>query len=234
MFALLSIYFGSYYRQVYRAPHLSVEVIDLDSAASPFGSVPHAAILGPAVQTAINSALGNDPHLGWYEADSETLQTFRLTPEGQGVDAFEYGMQKVLNEDVWAVIIVNANATSGVWAALTEGVMWERTSLCVTLHHPPCSYIVATGAITFIWEEARNFYATDQYVERLNLELLGSASAMAGTELASQILALGNASAVLAAAPGGSVIGAFAYNSWNLRPFDQLAVKSSALTSDHC
>ena len=128
MFVLLSIYFGSYYRQIYRAPHLSVEVIDLDSAASPSGSVAHPAILGPAMRTSIISALQKDPHLGWYEADSETLQTLRLTPEGQGMDAFEYGMQKVLNQDVWAVIIVNANATSGVWAALTEGAMWERAS----------------------------------------------------------------------------------------------------------
>ena len=101
------------------------------------------------------------------------------------------------------------------------------TCVIYTLSDVKCSYTIATGAITFIWEEARNFYATDQYVERLNLELFGTATAMAGTELASQIFSLGNASAVLAAAPGGSVIGAFAYNSWNLRPFDQLAVRFS-------
>ncbi|ORY31254.1 hypothetical protein BCR39DRAFT_527136 [Naematelia encephala] len=206
MFGLLSIYFGSYYQQIPRAAHFSVQIIDLDSIASPYGSVAHPAILGPAVRQAASTALGSEPHLGWYEADTATLQNFRLTETGQGLDAYEYGMKIVTDQDVWAVIIVNANATSGAWSAITSGTEWDPS-----------------GAITFIYEEARNFYGTDQYVSRLTTDLLTSATGSAATTLASQVLALGNASAVLGSAAQGSISGAFAYNLVTIHPFDQLA-----------
>ena len=84
----------------------------------------------------------------------------------------------------------------------------------------------AMGAITFIYEEARNFYAMDQYVSRLATQLMTSSTSAAATTLASQVLALGNASAVIAGAPMGSLIGAFSYNQHNLHPFDQDAVSA--------
>jgi len=121
-----------YFVQIDRATHFSVEVIDLDSLASPSGSVSHPAILGPAVRTAIQEAETTAPHLGWFEADPSTLQNFRLTPDSQGMDVYEYGLNAVNNQDVWAVMIINANATSGVWSALTSGSMWEREFACCT------------------------------------------------------------------------------------------------------
>ena len=146
MFLFLSIYFGvsisaqtgllqlkpyisgSYYAQIGRATHFSIEVIDLDSVASPSGSAAHPAILGPAIRTAILQSETTYPHLGWYEADSATLQEFRLTATGQGTDPYQYGVKSVSNQDVWGVMIINANATSGVWSALTSGSMWDRES----------------------------------------------------------------------------------------------------------
>ena len=227
---------GSYYSQIPRATHFSIEVIDLDSLASPSGSAAHPAILGPAIRTAITEADTIEPHLGWYEADASTLQTFRLTPTGQGMDVYDYSVDKVNNQDVWAVMIINANATSGVWASVTSGAAWDRE--CIFSHRRKrkrADIKVATGAITFIYEEARNFYATDQYVSRLGLELMTAATSSADTTLASQVLALGNATAVLSAAPPSSVIGAFSFNMHNLHPFDQTGVSlssSSKVTDD--
>jgi hypothetical protein len=127
MILLLSVYFGSYYDQIHRSPHLSVEILDLDSLASPFGSVAHPAILGPAVQNQVQQVRSGElPTLGYYLADNATLQQFRLTGNGQGIDAFQYAVDKVTNQDVWAVMIVNANATSGVWNAITSGAEWTR------------------------------------------------------------------------------------------------------------
>ncbi|WVR08674.1 hypothetical protein IAU60_005732 [Kwoniella sp. DSM 27419] len=207
MFLFLSIYFGSYYRQIPRATHFSVEILDLDSIASPYGSVAHPAILGPAVRQTVLQSEDTEPHLGWYEADSATLQQFRVESGGQGLDPLEYAQQKVLNQDVWAVLIVNANATSGVWAGLTEGTMWSPS-----------------GAMTFVYEEARNFYGEGQYVSRLSLQIMQMAGQSAATTLASQILALDNASAVLTTgSQAGAVVNPFSYNEHNLRPFDQLA-----------
>lgn len=72
------------------------------------------------------------PNLGYYVADEAATQKFRLTSDGQGIDAFEDSVAKVENQDVWAVMIVNANATSGVWNAITSGAEWTR-------EHDPCS-----------------------------------------------------------------------------------------------
>lgn len=146
MFIFLSIYFvstitiplqdfvldhaligkGSYYRQIHRSPHLSIEILDLDSLASPQGSV-HPAILGPAIREQVQQKrAGELPTLGYYIADDTTAQQFQITQNGQGIDAFDYAVAKVDNQDVWGVMIVNANATSGVWDAITSGAEWTR------------------------------------------------------------------------------------------------------------
>lgn len=78
--------------------------------------------------TAIQDSLQSKPHLGWYASDPTTIQSFRITPEGRGRDAFEYAQQRVSDQDVWGVVIVNANATSGAWNAITGGSTWERES----------------------------------------------------------------------------------------------------------
>jgi hypothetical protein len=49
------------------------------------------------------------------------------------------------------------------------------------------------------------------------------ATASASSQLASQVLALGNASAVLQAIEPSSLIGAFGVSQYTLQPFDQLA-----------
>ena len=59
-----------------------------------------------------------------------------------------------------------------------------------------------------------------------------SATSSAATTLASQVLALGNASAVLSGAPMGSLIGAFSYNLHNIHPFDQDAASPLSLRLD--
>jgi hypothetical protein len=118
---------GSYYLQIPRATHFTVELIDLDSQASPDGSV-HPAVLGPAVRNAVLQAETSDPHLGFREIDYETIRTLRIQNGGIGVDPFEYGRSRVENQDVWAVMIINANATSGVWSALNSGTSWQRES----------------------------------------------------------------------------------------------------------
>lgn len=204
MFAFLSIYFGSYYEQIPRASHFKVEVIDMDSVASPTGSV-HPAVLGPAVNEAVSQALTVEPHLGWFNTSTDTLQTLRTTEYGRGIEPYTYAMERVLNEDIWAALIVNSNATSGVWAALTSGASWEPQ-----------------GAITLVWQEARNFYGTEQYIQRLSLELITSATGQASSQLALQVLQLANASTVIAEAPSGTLGRAFNYNSHDLRPFDML------------
>jgi hypothetical protein len=77
--------------------------------------------------------------------------------------------------------------------------------------------------MTLVFEEARNFYGEEQYLMRLSTQLMRNAGSSAANELADQVLALDNATAVLAATSPSSIIGAFSYNEHNLHPFDQLA-----------
>lgn len=88
--------------------------------------------------------------------------------------------------------------------------------------------------MTFIFNEARNFYGSDQYVFRLGVEVMTAASALASVQFANQVLALGNVSDVLAAAPENTVSGGFAYNIHSPRPFDQFAVSAPLFRSMGC
>lgn len=50
-------------------------------------------------------------HLGWQIAPSSELQTLRVEQGGQGLNASDYARDLVTNQDVWAVILINPNAT---------------------------------------------------------------------------------------------------------------------------
>lgn len=81
--------------------------------------------------------------------------------------------------------------------------------------------------MTFVYEDARNFYANEQYIARLGPEVMLRGARAASNEFALQVLQLGNGN-ILAAAPQDTVAGAFRYNLHNLRPFDMLAVSLPA------
>lgn len=103
-----------------------------------------AAILGPAVVQAAqmsgsyqpyhsssnakrafpNSDAAENPyyHLGWQIAPSSELQTLRVSQGGQGLNASEYARELVLNQDVWAVVLINPNATVLATEAAQQGL----------------------------------------------------------------------------------------------------------------
>jgi hypothetical protein len=101
IFTLLPLYYGSYYKQEENAYRLTIRIIDLDTEASPLGSA-NAALVGPAIQAAVQKNVAAKPnyHLGWQFEDN--LQRFALTgfgvPESvssRGIDADEYAIQLV-------------------------------------------------------------------------------------------------------------------------------------------
>lgn len=227
IFTMMSWYFGSYYRQTENAYRVTCRVIDLDSQASPPGLV-NGALLGPAVQRAIEMNVAKYPsyHLGWQiEGD---LERFALTGNGvpsnvssQGIDADEYAIQLVSNQDVFGVIVIHANATSAATQAYEQGRS-EYSPL---------------GAVSFYYEEARNFYTTNQYLSYLVTQLLTAAGNQAALEFASRQLTMATSSGTTnftalstSIAPSEGQIGfssslltePFSYSQFNLHPFDQL------------
>ena len=140
------VYFGAYYRQTENTYRLTCLILDLDSAASTLSNSPlspslttgaYTAILGPLVtagaQQYLTQVAPNDNStywsLGYQFPSEETLSQFSLPlkdADGQirytpGVNASEWAMERVNNQDVWAVVIVNGNATMDALNAVSNG-----------------------------------------------------------------------------------------------------------------
>lgn len=148
-------------------------------------------------------------HLGWQFSDQSELQMLRVEQGGQGMNASDYAAQLVTNQDVYAVILVNPNATVLATEAATSG----------NAAYDP------RGAISFFYSEARNFYAANQYIAFLGTQLIESAIAQASQEFVSQFT--GSAAALSTALAGNALTYPFYYSQFNLRPFDQLAAEAT-------
>lgn len=231
---LMSLYWGSYYRQDENAYRLTVRIIDLDSQAY---TTADGAVLGPAVVQAaqMNELAMPDYHLGWqFEQD---LERFSLAAPGtygnlsdRGIDVDTYARDLVLDQTVFGVIIIHSNATSAATMAY-QGTL--------TGYEPQ-------GAAAFYYEEARNFYSEDQHVSFLSTQMLSSALNTAATTFASrQLLAASTATGgynLTGLCPTGATLPAqgamssvstipitqpFYYSTFNLRPFDAFAATAS-------
>lgn len=175
------------------------------------------AILGPAVVQAAQQDAAASPgyHLGWQYASADELQMFRVTQDGQGQNASEYARQIVLNQDVFGVILISSNAT----ALATEAALTGNTA------YDP------RGAIALYYEEARNFYAANQYVTFHSTRIIEAAIAQASEQLASILLGSGGGTAALTTAANGNALSyPFYFSQFNLVPFDQLGAEP-ALTA---
>ncbi|KAK9896046.1 hypothetical protein P389DRAFT_73741 [Cystobasidium minutum MCA 4210] len=224
---VISVYFGSYFRQTENAYRLTVRILDMDSQyASQVAGAP-AAVLGPAVVQAaeMNAAMKPEYHLGWQIAPSSELQTLRVEQGGQGLNASDYARNLVTNQDVWAVILINPNATVLATQAAQQG----------------SSSYDPRGAISFFYTEARNIYASQQYVVPLSTQLLSSAIAQASSQFASQIVSAaapgggnagGNITALNSALNGKALAYPFWYSQFNLRPYDQLAGEAATTAGE--
>lgn len=145
MFAMLSLYFGAYYRQTENAYRLTVLIIDLDSAAAtlsrstlaPPGTIGYDALLGPQVTAAARNyrtRIGPQTNstyysLGYVFPSAEQLAQFSLPVRlqngelqyTQGVNASQYAADAISNQDYFGAIVVNGNATTAALQALSSG-----------------------------------------------------------------------------------------------------------------
>ncbi|KAJ9093878.1 hypothetical protein QFC21_006251 [Naganishia friedmannii] len=235
--ATQTVYFGAYYRQTENAYRLTCLILDLDSAASTFSHSTlspsattggaYTALLGPLITSAAQNYLATRSganvnstswSLGYQFPSTETLAQFSLPVRGSdgavtytpGINASEWARERVNEQDVWAVVLVNGNATMDALHAINGGEGYDPT-----------------GAVTFIYTEARNFYAANQYIATQIITLLNSATQRASLSLlTTTVLNPRNSSTgipQLAAADPTSLSYAFGYNEHNLQPLNQLA-----------
>lgn len=83
--------------------------------------------------------------------------------------------------------------------------------------------------MSFFYEEARNFYATNQYIVTLANIVINSAVNTANVEFAQNLLntaaTAGSTAALTTAITGSALTQPFGYSTWNLVPFDQIVVR---------
>jgi len=179
-------------------------------------------------------------HLGWQYASQQELSLLKVTQDGQGQNASDYAMDLVLNQDVFGVILINPNAT----VLATEAALNGNTA------YDP------RGAVSFFYEEARNFYSEDQYVSLHSVRVIDAAIAAASEQFVTQLLTTAaqsgtsDTTALQTAFSGNALAYPFYYNEvkrinqccdrcslahtailqHNLRPFDQLGVSAALVT----
>jgi hypothetical protein len=122
---------------------------------------------------------------------------------------------------VFGAIVIHANATSAATQAYEQGLT-NYSSL---------------GAMSFYYEEARNFYTENQYVAFHTTQLMADAGSQAGAQFAARQLTAATASTppnytalTTSISPPTGVEGyssslltqPFSYSQFNIHPFDQL------------
>lgn len=107
VFAVLSLYWGSQFATEEKFPNLKVWVVDFDSQTDTYSTTNP--LIGPAVTNAANQILSSDTlHLGY---EFKFPSQFNNDPQSV--------RQAIYDEQAWAAVIVNANATSLLRQALT-------------------------------------------------------------------------------------------------------------------
>jgi len=86
------------------------------------------------------------------------------------------------------------------------------------------------GALAFYYEEARNFYGTNQYIVALADKSIRSGIQQANVNFANTLLAnavaAGNTNALTTASNSNALASPFGYSTFNLRPFDQIVAEA--------
>ncbi|BGP39168.1 hypothetical protein JCM10450v2_003122 [Rhodotorula kratochvilovae] len=217
MFCVLPIYWGSYFRMPQNLYRLTVGLIDLDSpGAAATGRTP---VLGPAL-TSAPSRITYEYRLGYQVLDSTPFDISEATGGApRGLDVHKWASEAVLNEDHFAVIIANANATTAAVSAFEQLIGGTQA----------VSY-AGQGALSLYYSEGRNFETMDQWVvpdvtRVINDYIVNSAASSLVAQLAPRLGALSDAeySAVNQTALSSILARPFSQATWNLRPVDQFA-----------
>ncbi|KPV77518.1 uncharacterized protein RHOBADRAFT_51362 [Rhodotorula graminis WP1] len=216
MFAVLPIYWGSYFRLPDNLYRLTVGLIDLDSPGA--AATGRMAVLGPALISA-PSRITYKYKVGYTTLDNTQFDISGATGGNpRGVDVHQWAAEAVQNEDYFAVVIANANATSAAVSAFEQLVGGAQTSY------------MAQGALTLYYSEGRNFETVDQWLtpditRLINTYTVPQASRELVAQLAPRLAGLGDAAyaGINQTALSSVLSRPFSQATWNLRPVDEFA-----------
>lgn len=192
--AVLSIYWGVFFDVQNRLHRLKVYVVDFDGI-TPFDNTGNAPFVGTTITTLVEQTLSEGkPTLGW-----EIRQPSEFNNDPIQV------RQAVYDNDAWAAIIVNSNATAMLYSAIASGN---------TSYDP-------LGACQLVYQDARDDTNWFDFMAPIITSFQTQAQSMVGKEWAQ--MALQNASdptvlANLQRVPQ-ALNPAIGFSEFNLRPF---------------
>lgn len=192
--AVLSIYWGVFFKIETRLSHLIIYVVDMDGAA-PFDNTGNAPFVGPTITQLVEQQLDSGtPTLGWNIRPGSDFNN----------DVLEV-RQAVYNWDAWAAIIINSNASALLYQAVATGN---------TSYDP-------LGACQLVYQDSRDDTNWYDFMLPLISQFMTQATSQVGQQWAR--MALQNASdpttlANIQAAPQ-IISPAIGFSEFNLRPF---------------
>lgn len=191
IFAILSIYWGVLFNVKKLLPNITVAVVSFEGTA-PYQN--YQPIVGPFVRAACEAEMASRyDHLGY---------TFQ-EPSQYGNDPANVRLA-VYNQDIWAAIIVNANATALLQQAVETG----------NVSYDP------RGAMTIVYNQARdvesyNFHIVP-FLDSIAVEIMTTFA----TSWAQRVLANTSLSQAVYSRVPQAVSPGISFTSLNLRPFD--------------
>lgn len=192
--AVLSIYWGVFYKVENRLSHLLVYVVDMDGAA-PYDNTGNAPFVGPTITQLIEKQLSSEmPTLGWgirpgSDFNNDVLEVRRA----------------VYNWDAWAAIIINPNASALLYQAVATG----------NASYDPL------GACQLVYQDARDDTNWYDFMLPLISKFMTQATSQVGQQWARMALQNASDPAILAniQATPQAISPAIGFSEFNLRPF---------------
>ncbi|KAH7130475.1 hypothetical protein B0J11DRAFT_602818 [Dendryphion nanum] len=191
--AVLSIYWGVFFKVEDRLTHLSVFVVDFDGIApDDSGNAP---FVGPMITRLVQETLNSgQPTLGYSSRP----------PSEFGNDPLRV-RQAVYDFNAWAAIVINPNATAMLYSAIATGNM----------SYDPM------GACQLIYQDSRDETNWFDFILPLISTLIRQAQSTVGTEWARMVLRNASDPTTLAnmQAVPQALNPAIGFSEYNLRPF---------------
>lgn len=193
---ILSIYWATLFRVEQNLPKLVIYVVDFDGQVAPYNTSGTQAFVGPAImqlaQQKVNSPV---PHLGYI---------------GLGAARFGYDpisvRQAVYDNEAWAAIIINANATALLYSAVQTG----------NASYDPM------GACQLVYQDARDETAWSNYIYPQIAQLMTEATSMVGQQWTGMVMENATSDNTLLqnlVTVPQALSPAIGFSQYNLRPF---------------
>jgi len=190
--AILSIYWGVLFDVKEYLPHATVAVVSFEGTPGPYES--YEAIVGPIVRAAAQAEMDSRPdHLGFVFVDPSV---FNYDPTEARLAVYE--------EEYWAAVIINANAT----ALLQQAVATGNSS------YDP------TGAISIVYNQARDIESYNFYIVPVLDRLALAIQATFGPYWALSVFGNSDYDVAIYSQAPQAVNPGISFTFLNLRPFD--------------